>query len=306
MDVTVAICTWNRAKLLAPTLDRLRQLTIPPGLAWELVVVDNNCTDDTPAVLKEAARHLPLRSVTEAQQGHSHARNRAVAEARAPLLVWTDDDVLAHPDWLANLVQAAADYPDAAFLGGPIRPWYEVPPPAWVAANMAVLGPYWALIDYGPEVRRLTAGEYAWGANLAFRTEVVRRHPFDPAYGRVKEQLSRGDETRAIDAVRAAGGYGVWGGTAAVDHFLPADRMTPAYVRQIAYWDGYREYEPFAGDRSPRLLGAPRWLWRKYLSLTARRRLRAAGRGPAWVAALRDEAQTLGLIGRMRAEARPR
>lgn len=304
MDVTVAICTWNRADLLAPTLDRLRRLTIPAGLKWELVVVDNNCTDATPAVLEEAAKHLPLRAVTEAKQGHSHARNRAVAEAGAPLLVWTDDDVLVHPDWLADLVRAAADHPDAAFFGGPIRPWYPVPPPAWVAANLAKLGHCWALVDYGPAVRRLTNDEYPCGANLAFRTEVLRRHPFDPEYGRVKDRLTSGDETQVIDAVRAEGGHGVWVGTAAVDHYLPPERMTPAYVKRLVYWAGYQGYGPFAGDRSPRLFGVPRWLWRNYLGLAAKRRLLAVTRGPAWAAALHDEAKAVGLIARMRAETR--
>src|SRR4051812_1329005 len=102
MLVTVAICTWNRAALLDRTLARLRDLRIPPGLSWELLVVDNNCTDETSAVLARHAKHLPLRALHEPKQGHSHARNRAVAEARGDLLLWTDDDVLAHADWLAE------------------------------------------------------------------------------------------------------------------------------------------------------------------------------------------------------------
>jgi hypothetical protein len=51
MHVTVAICTWNRAGLLAQTLEQMRQLVIPPGVTWELIVVNNNCTDDTDQVI---------------------------------------------------------------------------------------------------------------------------------------------------------------------------------------------------------------------------------------------------------------
>jgi glycosyltransferase involved in cell wall biosynthesis len=47
VNVSVAICTWNRAKLLDPTLDSLAGLRIPDGLDWEVLVVDNGCTDDT-------------------------------------------------------------------------------------------------------------------------------------------------------------------------------------------------------------------------------------------------------------------
>src|SRR5262249_56770240 len=57
--LTVAICTWNRAGLLDQTLGRLRELEIPPGTEWELLVVNNNCTDDTDAVVARHAGSLP-------------------------------------------------------------------------------------------------------------------------------------------------------------------------------------------------------------------------------------------------------
>ena len=61
VDVSVAICTWNRAKLLDQTLTQMRQLRIPAGLTWELLVVNNNSTDDTDAVASRHASSLPLR-----------------------------------------------------------------------------------------------------------------------------------------------------------------------------------------------------------------------------------------------------
>jgi glycosyltransferase involved in cell wall biosynthesis len=298
--VTVAICTWNRAALLDRTLTRLRDLRTPPGLAWELLVVDNNCTDATPDVLARHAGRLPIRALREPRQGHSHARNRAVGEARGDLLLWTDDDVLAHPDWLAEHATAAERFPDAHFFGGPVRPWFEAPPPRWVERSLAKLGYCWALIDHGPEVRPLSDGEYGYGANLGFRTDELRKYPFDPGYGRVGQQLSSGDETRVIDRVRADGGTGVWVGTAAVDHFLPADRMTPRYVSEVTYWAGYHGFAPFAADRSARLCGAPRWLWKRYLVAAAKARFLAPLRNEAWVDALLTAAKCRGLIQRFR------
>lgn len=300
MHITVAICTWNRAALLDQTLTRLRELHIPPGLSWELLVVENNCTDSTSEVLARHAKHLPLRPLHEPHQGHSHARNRAVAEARGELLVWTDDDVLAHPDWLAEYAKAAERFPEAQFFGGPVRPWFEEVPPRWIERSLAKLGYCWALIDHGPEIRPLRGDEYGYGANLAFRTDVVRRFPFDPAYGRVGKQLSSGDETRVIDRIRGNGGTGVWVGTATVDHFLPADRMNPRYVSEITRWAGYHGFAPFAADTSGRLFGAPRWLWRKYLVAAAKARLLAPWRSEAWVDALVTTAKCRGLIQRFR------
>lgn len=302
MDVTVAICTWNRARLLDRTLDRLRTLRVPAGVAWELLVVDNKCTDDTPAVLARHAEALPLRPLREPRQGHSHARNRAVAEARGRLVLWTDDDVLTDPNWLAEHLAAADRFPDAAFLGGPVRPWFERRPPRWVARHLGRVGFAWALIDHGPDVRPLKPGEYAFGANLAFRAEVLRRHPFDPDFGRVGDRLTSGDECRVIDAIRAAGGTGVWVGTAPVGHFLPADRLTVRYVTEVARWAGYHGHGPFADDRSRRLCGAPRWLWKRYLTAAATARLLAPTKGDRWLTAVLDAARWRGLIDRFRAE----
>jgi hypothetical protein len=300
-DVTVAICTWNRAALLDRTLTRLRDLRVPAGLTWEVVVVDNNSTDDTQAVLlKHAAGPLPLTALKETKQGHSNARNCAVAAARGKLVLWTDDDVLVGPDWLARIVAAADKYPNAEFFGGPVRPWFETPPPAWLGDNLDLFGVCFALIDHGPETRRLAFGEYAYGANVAFRKSVMDRYPFDPALGRVGTQLSSGDDTRVQDQVVAAGGHGVWVGDAAVDHFLPAARMTVVYVRGILFWAGYNGFEPFAADPSPRLLGAPRWLWQKRLAAGVRRRLNAGSKSRAWAEAVRDGAKFAGLIRRFR------
>ncbi len=323
--VTVAICTWNRAALLDRTLTRLLDLRVPAGLTWEVVVVDNNSADGTAAVLARHAGRLPLVPLTESKQGHSHARNRAVAAARGALILWTDDDVLVDPEWLARMTAAAGAHPEAQFFGGPIRPWFgeavspvggrgrvaqffggpirpwfESPPPAWLKDNLDVLGFCFALIDHGPVTHVLAPGEYAYGANVGFRKAVMDRYPFDPALGRVGSKLSSGDDTRVQDQVVAAGGHGVWVGDAAVEHFLPAARMTVAYVREVLFWAGYHGFAPFAADTSPRLFGAPRWVWQKYLVASVRRRLGGRRKDRAWVRALRDEAKFAGLVRRFR------
>src|SRR4051794_35896246 len=101
MNVTVAICTWNRAGLLDQTLSEMGRLRIPSGLEWELIVVNNNCTDPTDEVIARHTGRLPIRRVSEPRPGQSNARNAAVRVARGDYIVWTDDDVLVDPLWLA-------------------------------------------------------------------------------------------------------------------------------------------------------------------------------------------------------------
>src|SRR6185436_17449387 len=139
MLVTVAICTWNRAELLRQTLEQMCALRIPAGVEWELIVVDNNCTDDTPQVVARFTDRLPVQRVVELRQGQSNARNRAMQVARGDLLVWTDDDVLVDEAWLSAYVAAAERWPLADFFGGLITPWFESDPPSWFQENARVL-----------------------------------------------------------------------------------------------------------------------------------------------------------------------
>src|ERR1700738_3055719 len=97
-SVSVAICTWNRARLLGQTLESFVRLRIPEGVSWELLVVNNNCTDDTDAVIERHAGSLPIRRLYEPTPGKSYAHNLAIAEAQGDLVLWTDDDVIVDPE----------------------------------------------------------------------------------------------------------------------------------------------------------------------------------------------------------------
>jgi len=154
MFVTVAICTLNRAESLRRTLASLA-MRVGGDLAWELVVVNNNSTDHTDAVIAECRERLPLRREFEPLQGHSNARNRAIAAARGEYIVWTDDDVIVGAGWLAAYAEAFRHWPDAVVFGGRIKPRYEPPVVRWVAESERVLGGPFAIRDFGYEVQPL-------------------------------------------------------------------------------------------------------------------------------------------------------
>lgn len=104
MQVSLIVCTRNRADALAALLERLETVPIPDGMDVEMVVVDNGSTDSTPEVLASAAGRLPmpLAVVTEQRPGLARARNRGLAQARGDIVAFTDDDCLPAPDfWTA-------------------------------------------------------------------------------------------------------------------------------------------------------------------------------------------------------------
>jgi glucosyl-dolichyl phosphate glucuronosyltransferase len=238
MDITVAICTWNRAKLLDATLTQMRNLHIPQGLVWELLVVNNRCTDETDEVIAKHEPHLPLRRLYEENQGLSYARNCAMGAAHGELLIWTDDDVLVDEHWLESYYQAARNWSDAAFFGGTIQPWYESPPPAWVENNKSLLRGVLALIHYDDAVRPFAPGEEPIGASMGFRLKLLKQYGFDVALGHVANQVGGGEDSELIKRMMRAGLHGVYVGTAIVHHWVPRARMTYKYVWKWCFQHG--------------------------------------------------------------------
>jgi glycosyltransferase involved in cell wall biosynthesis len=224
MLVTVAICTWNRSKLLDQTLAEMQKLVIPEGARWELIVVNNNSTDDTEEVLARYADKLPLMRLFEPRAGKSYAANLALEHVSGDLLIWTDDDVLAEPDWIANYLAASERWPDASFFAGAIDPWFESEPPRWIKRYITRLRGVYVIVDYGTEERLVRAGDGIYGANMAFRTSVAKQFPLNTDLGRIKGELIGADDTDLVRRVTQAGYLGVVLPNAKVRHFVPASR----------------------------------------------------------------------------------
>lgn len=272
MTIDVAICTWNRSGLLARTLERLLELRVPSRVTWRVLVVNNNSTDDTAAVLQAFSERLPLRTVLEPQAGLSRARNRAVLEAQGEYLVWTDDDVLVDREWLAAYSEAFARHPDAAFFGGPIHPWFEGSPPAWLQRGWRRVGQVFAVRELGGEALPFDDARFPFGANFAVRTAVQRQFPYDPSLGRLGQSMVSGDETTVLRAMLAAGHKGWWVPEAKVVHFIPRSRQTLAYVRRFFEAQGEVQSRSFNLPVGPRVWGRPRWLVRRAVAAEARYR----------------------------------
>jgi glycosyltransferase involved in cell wall biosynthesis len=296
MNVTVAICTWNRAKLLDQTLDRMRSLRLPAGVTWELLVVDNNCTDDTPSVVGKYESSLPVRRIFEPKQGHSNARNCAIDHARGDYLIWTDDDVLVEPDWLTNYLAAFRRWPDAVYFGGRIEPWFEADPPAWVTDNLAHLQGMLVIRDLGPEERPFAAGEQPFGANMAFPLSVQKRFRYDPALGKVKAGNILADETELFRRIHGDGLTGVWVPTAAVKHYVTKARVTRSFAKDYYVGVGRALVKLDGVPAGTTVRGAPRWLVAKYLKAKASAAVKRAAGGTSWVPPYTRAAYYAGMI----------
>lgn len=237
--VAVIIATYNRAPLLGETLDTLARSRTSPRLRWDVIVVDNNSTDDTRAVVtSRMARYpVPLTYLFEPRQGRSAALNTGIAATAAPLLLFTDDDVRVDPGWVEAGVQALAAGAD--YVGGPVSPIWETPPPAWLDLTRSDLWGTVAILDYGREPfvfedRRLVP----LGANMGARRSLFDRvGGFRVDLGRTSARKPLGQEVPELLArARARGLRGHYVPAMHLQHHIPAGRLTRRYFRR--WWNG--------------------------------------------------------------------
>ena len=219
-SITVAICTHNRARVLG---DAVRSALPQLGNDAELLLVDNASTDDTASLARQCAEADPrVRVLNHSQLGISHARNRALTEARGSFVIFLDDDATARPGWLEAYRQFFRDpaFSRAAAVGGRVYPRYDAPPPAWV-------GPQENRLDRGDRVAPFDQRGAPWACNLAvLREAALRCGGFNPALGRRGRSLMSAEETELCLRLRQAGHEVWWLPHAEIDHLVAAERLT--------------------------------------------------------------------------------
>lgn len=269
-DITVAVCTYNRAQSLIETLDSLAKQRVPSGTVVELLVIDNNSHDQTARMVERYADHpLNLRYLFEQKQGLSHARNKAIDEAAGDILLFTDDDVLPASDWIERTIAVFAADPNTGVAGGKILPnWVDGGAPRWITDD---LYPYLALLDYGDEPLVLQ-DRPVWGANIAFRLAPLRAlGGFDTNVGRTGSKLYAGEETAVVAAIRDAGYAVRYEPASVVLHRMERDRVSRKYFLKWVWDNGELDAaaEPLTDGR--RLLGVPiyhyRLLFRQFVAV---------------------------------------
>src|ERR1700677_975166 len=152
MKVTVILCTYNRCRSLARTLNSLTVQELPESLDWQVLIVDNNSKDQTREVVEDFCLRHPrrFRYLFEHQQGLSYARNAGVREAGGDVLAFTDDDVTLEPTWLWNLTSILLDG-EYAGSGGRILAEQAFVPPRWLPVHERYALAPLTIFDGGPD-----------------------------------------------------------------------------------------------------------------------------------------------------------
>lgn len=236
MDITVILCTYNRAESLRHALTSAASLVLPTSVKWEVLVVDNNSADQTRNVVEDFRRQYPgrFRYLFEAKPGKSHALNAGIREARGDIVAFTDDDVTLDPMWLQNLTVTLRAR-EWVGVGGRILQHWTCSRPPWLRADGRYRRIGWPLTSFD-------LGDVAYqpianinGANMAFKKGIFAKHGgFRTDLGPQPISLVRWEDTEFGLRLSTAGESVGYEPSAIVYHPVSPSRLTKTYF--LAWW----------------------------------------------------------------------
>ena len=240
--LSVIICTYNRDKYIYNVLQSLAENTLPAE-QYEIVLVDNNCTDNTKAECERFVRDYPkvtFRYFVETDQGLSYARNKGIKESRGDILVYVDDDALVNEEYLQAYADFFGQHPDIEAAGGPIIPKYETEEPAWMSHFTKVLITSYKY--HGDKVREFPGNDFPGGGNAAYRAAVFEKVGlFNVDLGRKGDSLVGAEEKDIFDKMTTLGMRFYYLPNAILYHLIPEKKLSKEYFDKLTYSIGKSE-----------------------------------------------------------------
>jgi GT2 family glycosyltransferase len=272
MKITVILCTYNRCHSLRRTLEGIALSILPDSVVWEVLVVDNNSSDQTREVVEDFSRRQPgrFRYLFEPEPGKSHALNSGIREALGEILAFTDDDVLVEPAWLRDLT-AALDGDEWAGAAGRTLLQEGFSPPRWLSLKgQYVLAPF-AMFDLGSVPGELH--EAPFGNNMAFRKSIFQKYGgFRTDLGPRPGNMIRGEDTEFGCRLLAAGEPLRYESSAVVYHQVNEDRIRKEYFLAWGFDHARASIRIFGVQRGTKhyVAGVPLYLFRRLVVWTLR------------------------------------
>ena len=240
--LTAIICTYNRAKYIGNLLDSIAANDLEKS-EYEIVLVDNNCTDNTREIcdtFAESHKAVQFRYTQESEQGLSAARNRGIKEAKGDVLVYIDDDALVDTWYLRTIAEYMSAHPEISAIGGKILPLYETEEPEWMSPYTKTLLTAW--MDFGDEIRPFPKGKFPGGGNSAYRTEVFEKVGlFNTELGRKGDSLMGAEEKDIYDKMNVRGMQYMYVPAMTLHHIIPQRKLEKDYFDKWTYQIGVSE-----------------------------------------------------------------
>jgi glucosyl-dolichyl phosphate glucuronosyltransferase len=231
-EISVVVCTRNRADVLGDCLNSLRSQDLP-GECYEILVVDDGSTDETPTLVAKASQgsqNPRIRYLRQEQKGLSAARNHAVREAGGDLICFIDDDAVAEKHWLPAVDAGTSRYPETDCFVGRIFLSLEGKAPR--SCGREYFAGYFDAGDLEHESTKLMGGNM-----------FLRRRIFDRV-GLFDETLVwRGDEDEWFGRVRSLGGTAMYLPDATIWHRRLAHELRLSHLLKTKFGWGVAQVQ---------------------------------------------------------------
>lgn len=242
--LSVIIPTRNRSALLQSALESMQSQTLPAD-HFEILVIDNGSTDNTKYIVSLFQQRFGnIRYFFDSTPGLHVGRHLGMKNARAEILVYADDDVIAFPTWLEGIIESFQDE-KVALVGGKNLPKFETTPPDGILRmwekdkNGNRMLTYLSILDFGNE-KKVISPHYVFGCNFSIRKSILLEaggfHPDSMPRGMI---MYRGDgETHISRFILEKGYKAIYNPRASVYHVISKNRMTKEYLFQRCYDQG--------------------------------------------------------------------
>ena len=235
MQLSIIICSYNRASYISEALDSLYHQS--SGLdVFEVLIVDNNSTDNTDTVYKIWRAVNPLGQftyATETKQGASFARNKGALLAKGDWLCFMDDDAIATPNYVENILSHVKEQPNIVGFGGKIIPKYIPEAPKWMSRYVSSLV---GNFDYATVACPFENGKYPLESNMVVNKKIYEQvGGFNTDLPGVVGTLRIGGEGKELFFKIMALGHTIfYDPSILVYHVVEVKKLTKEYMYRVA------------------------------------------------------------------------
>ena len=231
--LSIVVCTYNRADLLIHCLASIAEMQPLNASKWELLLIDNNSTDQTTLLVKQYINDhsdLEVRYFLETKQGLSHARNRGYQEAQTEWVLYLDDDAKVKSNF-AEQALSLVENGQYDIVGGVYLPWYHYGKPHWFKDRFGS-----NRLEKVNQFTHSLKGFYASGGVMLWRKSLLfELGGFDPKVGMIGNKLAYGEETFVQKTAEARGIFPAYDPELIIYHVVAPYKLSVDHFIQRRY-----------------------------------------------------------------------
>ncbi|MGM5483025.1 MAG: glycosyltransferase [Nanobdellota archaeon] len=269
MIISIIIPTYNRCDILKETLNSFLYLKNKKfEFEYEIILVDNNSSDDTKSVVLSFSGSLPVLYLHEPRQGKNYAVNQGIEFSRGDILVFVDDDVTVNKNWIVNIYKSIKNYNDVNIFGGKILTHWPEKTPSWVHYSSNTFPFMFCDHNLGEKTRQYSSSPLPGGANFWVRKSLFIKHnaKFNEQYGPSGKRRVAGSETEFLKRMYNKGEKIMYIPDAIVHHRVFHDEFRLLRVLHRFSATGKSSHRYQSANRSRSFIGIPFYLYNQLLS----------------------------------------